>query len=131
MQKQHLVYNEYLKSENMESPREMVIIKAISGDGSDNIPAVTSGLERKYSLGATRARNDSVSPINNCRRLCDCHIASVHYNINISLASEMEAWIFLPSLILFSRVSIIEDMLSRCLLELTKDRHLYTEPSLA
>ena len=56
MQKQHLVYNEYLKSENMDSPREMVIIKAISGDGSDNIPAVTSGLERKYSLGATRAR---------------------------------------------------------------------------
>ena len=34
-------------------------------------------------------RNDSVSPINNCRRLCDCHIASVHYNINIRLASNI------------------------------------------
>lgn len=56
MQKQYLTYNEYLSSENMNTPREMVIIKAIVGDGSDNIPGVTSGLERKYALGGTRAR---------------------------------------------------------------------------
>lgn len=56
MQKQHLIYDEYLRDQNMDTPREMVIVKAIVGDGSDNIPGVTSGLERKYSLGDTRAR---------------------------------------------------------------------------
>lgn len=56
MQKQHLIYDKYLRDQNMDTPREMVIVKAIVGDGSDNIPGVTSGLERKYSLGDTRAR---------------------------------------------------------------------------
>ena len=55
MQKQYLTYDSYLESQGMATPREMVIVKAIVGDGSDNIPGVTSGLERKYSLGYTRA----------------------------------------------------------------------------
>lgn len=53
---QYLTYNEYLSSNNMTSIREMVIIKAIEGDGSDNIPSVTSELEeRKYRVGGTTA----------------------------------------------------------------------------
>ena len=55
MQKQYLTYDSYLESQGMATPREMVIVKAIVGYGSDNIPGVTSGLERKYSLGYTRA----------------------------------------------------------------------------
>ena len=37
------------------TPRDLCIVKAIVGDGSDNIPSVTQGEERKYSLGAGRA----------------------------------------------------------------------------
>lgn len=55
MQKQYLKYDEYLKEQGATTAREFCIVKAIVGDGSDNIPGVTSGLERKYALGATRA----------------------------------------------------------------------------
>jgi 5'-3' exonuclease len=56
MQKQHLTLNSYLESQGMEDIREMVIIKAIVGDGSDNIPSVTEGCERAECLGAVRAK---------------------------------------------------------------------------
>lgn len=53
---QYLTYNQYLSDNNMSSIREMVITKAIEGDGSDNIPSVTSDLtERKYKVGGTTA----------------------------------------------------------------------------
>ena len=55
MQKKYLEYSTYLAESNLDSSREIAIIKAIEGDGSDNIPAVTSGLERKYCVGHTRA----------------------------------------------------------------------------
>lgn len=56
MQKQHLKIDTYLSDNGMDDIREMVIIKAITGDSSDSIPGVTDGLERKFSLGATRAK---------------------------------------------------------------------------
>lgn len=56
MQKQHLVYEDYMKSREYVSSREIAIIKAIEGDASDNIPSVTAGLDRKYCLGHTRAK---------------------------------------------------------------------------
>lgn len=54
MHKDTLEYESYLKDNNFDSIREMIILKAITGDGSDNIPSVTSECERKFSLGATR-----------------------------------------------------------------------------
>lgn len=56
MQKQHLIYEKYLPEQDLSCSRELAIIKAIEGDGSDNIPSVTEGLERKYSLGHVRAK---------------------------------------------------------------------------
>lgn len=56
MAKQHLEYDSYMKEQGFDDIKEFAIIKAISGDGSDNIPSVTSGLERKYCLGSTRAK---------------------------------------------------------------------------
>ena len=44
-----------MKENNLDSTRELVIHKAIVGDGSDNIPSVTNGLERKFALGSKRA----------------------------------------------------------------------------
>lgn len=55
MAKQTLEYNDYILGNGMLSSRELVYHKAIVGDGSDNIPSVTNGLERKYSLGSKRA----------------------------------------------------------------------------
>lgn len=51
-----LKYDEYLKDNDYHSSRELVYIKAIVGDGSDNISSVTDGLDRKYRLGDTRAK---------------------------------------------------------------------------
>ena len=56
MTKQYLTYDKYLEDNGMSSLREMVIIKAIEGDGSDSIPSVTSDEEeRKYRVGGTTA----------------------------------------------------------------------------
>lgn len=53
---QYLTYDKYLLDNNMKSIREMIIIKAIEGDGSDSIPSVTSNeKERKYRVGGTTA----------------------------------------------------------------------------
>lgn len=57
MQKQHLIYEDYLQKQNLSCSRELAIIKAIEGDGSDNIPGVTDGLERKYTVGHVRAQS--------------------------------------------------------------------------
>lgn len=46
----------YLKNNDFKDIKEAVIVKAITGDPSDNIPGVTDGLERKYSVGGTRAK---------------------------------------------------------------------------
>lgn len=56
MAKQNLVYEQYLPEQDYSCSREIAIIKAITGDGSDNIPGVTAGLDRKYTVGFTRAR---------------------------------------------------------------------------
>lgn len=56
MTNQILIYDEYMKLNNYSTPREVTIIKSIIGDVSDNIPSVTHGLERKYSLGEKRAK---------------------------------------------------------------------------
>lgn len=56
MQEEYLTYEKYMKENDLVSYREIIIHKAIVGDGSDNIPSVTSEEERKYSLGSTRAR---------------------------------------------------------------------------
>lgn len=56
IQNQYLEFDSYMAKNNYDSYREMIFHKAIVGDGSDNIPAVTAGLERKYSLGSTRAK---------------------------------------------------------------------------
>lgn len=56
MNNQYLTYEQYLKDNNMKSIREMIIIKAIEGDGSDSIPGVTAyEEERKYKVGGTTA----------------------------------------------------------------------------
>lgn len=55
MAKETLDYQSYILDSGKQSSRELVFIKAIVGDGSDNIPSVTNGLERKFSLGAKRA----------------------------------------------------------------------------
>ncbi|AMM44903.1 RNaseH [Bacillus phage SP-15] len=47
---------EYFDKNGYEDIFEMVMVKAIVGDGSDNIPAVTAGLERKFGVGDTRAK---------------------------------------------------------------------------
>lgn len=52
---EYLTYDEFMKENNLDSTRELVIHKAIVGDGSDNIPSVTNGLERKFALGSKRA----------------------------------------------------------------------------
>lgn len=49
-------YGDYLRDNDYQSMREFIILKAITGDSSDNIPSVTSECERKYSLGATRGK---------------------------------------------------------------------------
>jgi len=46
----------FLKEFDYDNIREFVVAKAIMGDPSDNIPSVTSGLERKYSIGKKRAK---------------------------------------------------------------------------
>ena len=56
MQKQHLIYEKYLPEQDLRCSRELAIIKAIEGDGSDNIPSVTDGLENKYRVGHVRAK---------------------------------------------------------------------------
>lgn len=56
MHKEFLTYDEYLKENDYYSSREIAIKKAVEGDGSDNIPAVTAGLERKFTVGSTRAK---------------------------------------------------------------------------
>lgn len=56
MQKQHLVYDKYLPEQDISCSRELAITKAIEGDGSDNIPGVTEGLETKYRVGHVRAK---------------------------------------------------------------------------
>lgn len=53
--RQYLTYDKYLSDNGMISIREMIITKAIEGDGSDSIPSVTSGMERKYCVGGTTA----------------------------------------------------------------------------
>ena len=52
---------EWIKLDTLNDcvPRDLVITKAIVGDGSDNIPSVTASEERKFSLGLTRAWNVS------------------------------------------------------------------------
>lgn len=56
VQKEYLTYDSYLKDNNLLSIREVVIHKAIVGDGSDAIPSVTSGeSERKYRVGGVTA----------------------------------------------------------------------------
>lgn len=55
----YLKYDEYMKDNNLVSSRQVAIIKAIVGDPSDNIPSVTSGLERKYCVGYGRAKDIS------------------------------------------------------------------------
>lgn len=57
MRGERLHYDEYMKANDYQDPLEICIIKAIIGDPSDNIPSVTHGLERKYSLGATRGKH--------------------------------------------------------------------------
>lgn len=53
---QYLTYEKYLSDNYLKSIREMIIIKAIEGDGSDSIPSVTSNEEeRKYRVGGTTA----------------------------------------------------------------------------
>lgn len=47
MQKQYLTKDSYLEDNNMFDIREMIIIKAIVGDSSDNISSVASGLGPK------------------------------------------------------------------------------------
>lgn len=55
--KEELTYKNYLETEDLYNTRELVIIKAICGDGSDNIPGVTSHVEeRKYRVGGVRAK---------------------------------------------------------------------------
>ncbi|WJZ23537.1 RNaseH [Listeria phage LIS04] len=47
---------EYFEDAGYEDIFENVMVKAIVGDASDNIPPVTKGLERKYSVGGGRAK---------------------------------------------------------------------------
>lgn len=47
---------EYFASNGYENIFENIMVKAIVGDGSDNIPAVTQGLERKHGVGGKRAQ---------------------------------------------------------------------------
>lgn len=63
MHKDTLTYDEYMKEEGFDSIREFTILKAISGDGSDNIPSVTSDCERKYSLAGGGARGKYVAKL--------------------------------------------------------------------
>lgn len=55
MHREKLEYESYMKSTGYHNIRQEVIYKAIIGDGSDNIPSVTSGLDRSHVLGAGRA----------------------------------------------------------------------------
>ncbi|AWD93083.1 RNaseH [Bacillus phage vB_BceM-HSE3] len=48
-------HDEYLKANEFNHIEETIFHKAIVGDGSDNIPAVTAGLERKHGVGGKRA----------------------------------------------------------------------------
>jgi len=45
--KQYLTYDQYLSDHEMKTIREMIIIKAITGDSSDAIPGVADGLGGK------------------------------------------------------------------------------------
>lgn len=56
MHKEFLTYEKYLQDNDYESSVEIAIKKAIEGDGSDNIPSVTSGLDRKFTVGSKRAK---------------------------------------------------------------------------
>ena len=56
LHKDYLTLSTYLEKEGFDDIRESAIVKAIVGDGSDNIPSVTEDCERKYSLGGTRAK---------------------------------------------------------------------------
>lgn len=56
MHKEYLTYEKYLSDNDYINSREIAIKKAIEGDGSDNIDSVTSGLERKFTVGSKRAK---------------------------------------------------------------------------
>lgn len=51
-----MTLQKFFGKSNYEDMFEFVMVKAITGDPSDKIPSTTAGLERKYSVGAGRAK---------------------------------------------------------------------------